>query len=360
MEYKEIFQNMTFERLMEDMLSRIPNSIDKREGSIIWDALAPCAIEFENIYNELDFILRNSFGITADREYLILRALERDVHIEEATQSIVKCRFNIDLPLGFRLNYEDLNFTVFEFIEYRNDFYYFKARCENSGTVGNVPNVSLTPIDQVLGLSVAEVVDVIIPGEDEEDTEVFRQRYLDSIKRLDYGGNIEDYKRKVRAIPGVYGVKVYPIWNGGGTVRIVIQNTELKIPSDDMIRDVQEKIDPVRNQGKGIGIAPIGHVVTVEGVRNKIVNISITLTLEGGISYSNISNEIKAKIENYLLSLSKIWDRKENLIVRVSQIEARILEIEEILDVVVNINGKNENFNLTSDEIPILGVINND
>lgn len=360
MEYKPIFEEMTFNRLMEDMLSRIPDSLDKREGSIIWDALAPAAIEFENLYNELDFILRNSFGSTADREYLILRALERDVHIEEATQSIVKCRFNIPIFNGARFNYEKLNFTVFEFLEEKKGLYFYKARCESLGTVGNLPNVSLTPIDHIPGLNLAEIVDVITPGEDEEDTEVFRQRYFDSIKRQDYGGNIEDYKRKVKAIPGVYGVKVYPVWNGGGTVKLVIQNTELKTPTADMVKDVQELIDPVRNQGKGIGIAPIGHVVTVEGVRTKKVNINVSTTMESGIDYSSISSEVKAKIENYFLSLAKVWDKKENLIVRVSQIEARILEIEGVLDVVVKIENKEENLNLDKDENPILGVISND
>ena len=33
-----------FEEIMRRMLSRIPNGIDKREGSIIWDALAPAAL----------------------------------------------------------------------------------------------------------------------------------------------------------------------------------------------------------------------------------------------------------------------------------------------------------------------------
>ena len=32
---------MTFETILEQMLSAVPDTVDKREGSIIYDALAP-------------------------------------------------------------------------------------------------------------------------------------------------------------------------------------------------------------------------------------------------------------------------------------------------------------------------------
>ena len=54
---------------------------------------------------------------------------------------------------------------------------------------------------------------MVIPGEDEEDTEVFRQRYMDSLNAQAFGGNRADYLEKVNAIPGVGGVKVYRVWN---------------------------------------------------------------------------------------------------------------------------------------------------
>ena len=34
---------MTYEELLQAMLGRVPSNVDKREGSIIYDALAPCA-----------------------------------------------------------------------------------------------------------------------------------------------------------------------------------------------------------------------------------------------------------------------------------------------------------------------------
>ena len=42
-----MFEVMTYEKIMERMLARVPNSLDKREGSVMLDALAPAAKEDE-------------------------------------------------------------------------------------------------------------------------------------------------------------------------------------------------------------------------------------------------------------------------------------------------------------------------
>ena len=74
-----------------------------------------------------------------------------------------------------------------------------------------------------------------------------------------FGGNIADYKNKVELLPGVGAVKVFPVWNGGGTVKIVLVDSEWSVPSSELVEEVQEAIDPVGTQGTGVGLAPIGH-----------------------------------------------------------------------------------------------------
>ena len=108
----DLYIDKNFDDIMSDLLSRVPDDIDKREGSVIYDALAPVAMELVLLYYEYLDAVRNSFGITADRPSLILRAMDRDVHIKEATHSIVKGVFNREIPQGHRFNYEKLNFRV--------------------------------------------------------------------------------------------------------------------------------------------------------------------------------------------------------------------------------------------------------
>ena len=40
-----MYEHITFDVILERMMDRVPNNIDKREGSIIYDALAPAAVE---------------------------------------------------------------------------------------------------------------------------------------------------------------------------------------------------------------------------------------------------------------------------------------------------------------------------
>ena len=68
-----MFENVTFEAILEAMLDRVPNTLDKREGSIIYDALAPAAAELQNAYIALDMVLNEGFADTASWQFLVRR-----------------------------------------------------------------------------------------------------------------------------------------------------------------------------------------------------------------------------------------------------------------------------------------------
>ena len=57
------------------------------------------------------------------------------------------------------------------------------------------------------------------------------------------------------------------MWNGGGTVKLTIIASDFTAPSTELIRQVQTAIDPEQNHGEGMGLAPIGHTVTVTGAK---------------------------------------------------------------------------------------------
>ena len=124
---------------------------------------------------------------------------------------------------------------------------------------------------------------------------------MDSLQAQAYGGNKADYKTKVELLQGVGTVKVFPVWNGGGTVKIVFVNSDWGIPSSDLVNSVQTAVDPVQNQGVGDGIAPIGHVVTVEGVTGTTINVSFTLTFSGSATWSTVETSVKKAIQDLSL-----------------------------------------------------------
>ena len=364
-EYDYKYSEMTFDFLMERMLGEIPDKFDKREGSIIWDALAPAALELENLYIELDYIRKNTFASTADREHLIERAKERGKYVLPATFSTVKAKFNKQIDVYTRFNFERLNFFVEEYLGEQEETdkpntYLYKLRCENLGTIGNVESGKLTPIDNIQGLTIAEIISLLIPARDEEDTEDFRTRYFESLYLTPYGGNVDDYILKVKELAEIGAVKVEPVWQGGGTVKLTILDNKLETPSKELIDEVQEKIDPIPYKGLGKGIAPIGHIVTVLGATKVEINIDTKITFDKETVFKDVKSAIEKTIEEYINELIKQWQNKEYLVVRLSQIEARLLNIPGVLDIEnTTINGKEENLILKETEIPAMGVVTN-
>ena len=351
-----MFESMTFENILKSMLSSVPSSFDKREGSIIYDALAPAAAELAQLYIDLDFTLKETFADTSDREYLIMRAAERGFEPYSATFAIAKGVFNIEVPIGSRFSIDVFNYTVNEVIS--DEEHSYKLMCETAGSEPNGYTGQLIPVDYIKGLTKAEITEILIPGEDEEETESFRQRYLNSFDSQAFGGNIQDYKEKVNAIQGVGGVKVYPVWNGGGTVKLVIISSQYSVPTGELINTVQTAIDPVQNQGEGLGLAPIGHVVTVEGVTETAVNIETEITYDEGWSWEDIERTANDVIDSYFNELSKSWADNSNIIVRISQIETRLLDIEGVIDIQnTKLNSQGKNISLEENCIPKRGTV---
>jgi len=351
-----MYEDVTYEDILKRMLDRVPDTMDKREGSVIYDALAPAAVELQLMYIEFDIILNETFGDTASREYLIRRAAERGITPYAASYASLKAEStptDLDIPIGSRFSLGTLNYVITSKIQ---DGQYV-VQCETEGTVGNKYFGSLIPIEYIDGLETIEITELLIPGEDEEDTEDLRERYFETFETKAYGGNKKDYIQKVTAISGVGSCKVTPVWNGGGTVLLTILNSEYDKASSTLIATVQETIDPTQD-GSGVGVAPIGHVVTVQTVDEVTINISTSITFQEGYSFEGLKTAITEAVEAYLLEIRETWADEDASVVRISQIETRILNITGIIDVSnTKVNGSTSNLVLGAYEIPVLGVI---
>ncbi|MDO4765147.1 MAG: baseplate J/gp47 family protein [Eubacteriales bacterium] len=351
-------QDNSFEAIMTRALARVPADMDKREGSLIYDALAPLALELEMVYIELENNEKESFADTASREYLIKRAKERGLKPYQASHAVLKISIlpaMLELALGTRFNSQGANYIVIEKINAGQ----YKIKCEEPGVIGNRLNIDLIPMEYIENLESIIISELLIPAEDEEPTEDFRKRYFDSFGSQAFGGNIQDYKEKTRAISGVSGVKVTPNHEGAGTVKLTIISSNYDVPSSELIQQVQEKIDPQENAGKGYGLAPIGHRVTVQGVTSQAVNIQTTITYQSGWNYEAGRTYIETTIDDYFLELAKNWENETQLVIRISQIETRILNAQGVLDIQnTRLNGQASNLTLAEMQIPKRGSIN--
>lgn len=353
-----MFEEQTEEYILKKMMEKIPGDLDKREGSIIYNALAPVAQEIARMYSDMDYFIKCTFASPdMPDEFLDLRVSEEGLNRKCATCSIKKGHFYnednelIDIPLESRFSIDDFNFKVKRKIEKG----IYEMQSESKGIESNSITGQLIPIDYIEDLSIATLGELLIPGEDVENNESLFGRYIEHLNEKPFGGNISDYKVNTRSIDGVGDLKVYPIWNGGGTVKIVFLDSQYNTPTTELVNKVQTALDPMQNQGEGLGFAPVGHIVTVKGAQNTNLTIKTKLILKKGTTIGQVKQDIEKVIKDYLLKLRKEWHKEDNSIVRISQIEARILNIEGVADLFkTSINDKEENLTLAPEEVPVL------
>lgn len=356
-----MFEDKTYETLIEEKLRKISTKYDKREGSIIYDALAPNSAEAAMMYLQLEWMFEQMFGDTADREYLIKIAKDtRGLEPTPATYAILQGKFDSAVPIGSRFSLETLTYVVTELID--DNKHTYKVRCESAGTKGNKYFGMMIPIQHIVGLTTCELTELLIPGEEEEDTEVFRKRWRDSFQATAFGGNREDYRKKIKAIPGVGGVKCYRTTNElgdaeGGHVKCVIIASDYSVPSSELVNKVQVEIDPTQDM-EGYGLAPIGHVAHVKAVSGTRIDIQSTITYEAGITFEDIKTQIEEAINHYFMLLRQSWETSANIVVKIIQIEVAIMNVAGVLDITdTKLNGMASNIILPADQIPVKGDI---
>ena len=364
-----MFENMTFENLMERALSYVSKDFDKRQGSVIYDALAPFCAELAQVYISLDVFLKETFADTANRKYLIMRAAERGLKPKESSYAVVSAKMtgNFTLEKGARFNCDELNYVYTgEFME-TNIHKLYMLKCETAGTVGNLTYGALIPIDNIKGLETAEIYGIEVSGRDEETTEDFRKRYFDSFESQAFGGNRKDYQEKMSALNdneeiysngGVGGVKLYRTPKGGGTVEVVFTNNSNEKPSDALVELVQTAVDPVVNNGEGMGFAPIGHYVTVRGVSETVINFSLNIELEAGYTIDDIKDYAENVIEDYLRDLRKDWENNNNIMVYKFAAGSKILSIGGVKNIAeILLNGSGSDIVIDENSIPVKGEV---
>ena len=97
-----MFEDKSYPALLKSALGRLPNSLDKREGSMLWDGVAPAMAELALLYLGLDFVLQAGYISTAPREYLLKRAQERGLAPKPASAAVFRAEFDKAVPLGSR------------------------------------------------------------------------------------------------------------------------------------------------------------------------------------------------------------------------------------------------------------------
>lgn len=347
------YENMTYEVILQRMMDRVttqyPN-LDDREGSIIFNALAPAALELAIMYTEIDNALNESFVNTASREYMLIgcQQMGMDTSIFDATAGIHKGEFNVEVPIGSRWNCDLYNYEVIEYIGKVDDYYTYKLECETFGTAPNNTVGDLTAITDVPdGLTYAKVTACLVEGENETSDEDIRESYYEFINSTISDGNVGQYKRWCEEYDGIGNFKIFPLWNGANTVKVSILSASNRAATTTLVNEFQEYLDP-NTTGMGNGVAPIGAFVTVTTATEVPINVSANVKLKDGYSDTSV---ISTALDDYFANISY-----EKSIVAYMSVGAAILNVEGV-DSISNLtlNGGTTDITLGDEQIPIVG-----
>ena len=187
------------------------------------------------------------------------------------------------------------------------------VQAERAGRAGNV----LAGAINKLATPVAFVNSVTNPvasenGVNVESDRLFLSRFLLTVRQKSAGGNDTDYQIWARETPGTSlgVVSVIPEWNGYGTVKVVIVNSDNTIPNAATVTKVYDYVETRR---------PIGAHVTVQAAVAVLIDARFTLTVEEGFSLVAVQEQVKQAIVAYLNSLSVGGDDGLVLFYRVQQ-----------------------------------------
>lgn len=376
------YEIYTFSYLMSLALSEVPNTMDKRQGSIIYDALAPACHRLAELYQNVRNVYKDTNAETSQGEDLDNRVAEQGIKRYLATYAIKKAYIQdtdgnpMSIPINSRFStISDINPISYKVISvYEEDGQgipgYYQLECETPGSIGNEYAGTLTQITNIRGIGTATLSTLLVPARDEETDNELRSRYFETLNNKSYGGNISQYREQVGAISGVGGVQIYPVWNGGGTVKISIIDAQKNVCTPEFISFVQHEVDPENSTGQlgtGLGLAPIGHQVTVTTPTEVSINVSFAVNLMLGYEIDQLKESIKKAINDYFYTLREEWDDANDygeysLIVYRSRVSADVLDIMGVANVSnLSLNSTNADIVLTqtgqTQQIPKLGEI---
>lgn len=317
----------TMSELLQDMLLRVSDEVNKRDGSLIRTALSAAAWVIEGIYIELVGVQQQAYGTTATGEYLDMKAEERGVYRLPAVAAVYRIKANLN-TLAPGLEFSDstgYSWTLTSGVISGPDsdgLYTYNATCQYAGLIPT-PTGSLQPLSYTAGLTTVEFGDEVIPGSDEENDDSLRERYEESLIEIAFAGNVAAYREKIleltydvsgsEAVVGALQVFPTTMPDGtarGGYVKIYILDSDLTVASADLVSAVQKEICPMYNGvavGDGFGFAPIGASVTIAtATSTPTLTIDVTILLQG-VSLSEVEPEIRANILAYVSEQRKSW-----------------------------------------------------
>ena len=252
-----MYEHITPETLRADMLENI-DYWSKNEGTMVSTLLAAPAYAIWQWYTNLEAVQYMVFpdensGVWIDKQANQYGITRKPGEPARCVMTLTGSS-GVTVPAGkvFQTP-EGIQFATDQNCVLNGGTGTVTATAVEAGTAGNIGENELTVQKSVTrGLS-SWTHTAATGGVDEETDASLLSRYYDRLRKPATSGNVYHYEQWAREVPGVGAVKVYPLWDGPGTVRVVIAGDGYTVPDEEVVEATASHI------GRGGGCADRKH-----------------------------------------------------------------------------------------------------
>ena len=334
-----MFSNQTYEAIKQRIFDNINIDIDKREGSFLSNMVSPLSEELAKAYINMSDILSLGFIEDTFDTYLDKRVSEFGVYRKQGSKAIgeikVEGKEGAIITNGTLIKANDLYFTVLNDIELPTDNILYVEANEVGYKYNLLANTEFELVEKNDKVTSLINETDFKNGIDIESDEDLRKRFVKVVNNPSTSGNKAHYEEWALEVNGVSRAIVYPLWNGNGTVKVMVVGNDNKPVLEDVRKNVEDHI--TENM-------PIGCQLTVTTPTNLDATIVATIELKEGYEIEEVKQEFEAKINEYLKSVTNEFTYS-----KVYGLLANIIGIEDIGT--LTINGGNSNITISEDKI---------
>ena len=328
------------------MLDNMTNDIDKREGSFVSNMVSPVGTEFAKYYIELDNILSIMFLEDATNEFLDKKVYDFGIYRKMGTSARGTIKVTgtngTFIPKGSEvLSQGELVFYTLNDTWIENEEAIIEVEASNVGVDFNIIANSIDKFaKKINGVSSVTNEEEFKEGTDAETDEELRERFFEIIRRPATSGNIYHYEQWAKEIDGINQASAKPLWNGNGTVKVIVSNNN-NIVEEDIVRKCQEHINKLR---------PVGADVTVITPTKLDITVSANIYIENGFDATQAKIDFEENLKKYLSSCNDTV-----VYTRVASCLGSVEGIKDYSD--LKLNGGASNISFDDEKLPIVKTI---
>lgn len=344
-----MFEEITPEGIRQGMAERMGVELDIREGSYTGDMLSAAAYEIWKIYQSLNALIPIAFVDETSGEYIDKRCAEYGITRKSGTKARGKATFfgadGTRIPKGtILLTASGLEFFMLKSVQIVEG----SASGEiEAAAVGTSYNAAAGYINSVsIGIPGLTSVSggATSGGTDPETDKDLVERLYRRLRNPATSGNSEHYRQWALEVPGVGAAKVTPLWDGPGTVKVLIVDQNRRPAAASILEACAKNIEAQR---------PIGAAVTIKSAEGLEINVSASVILESTASTDTVNSEFSKALEEYIRQSA--FEKYEIFYNRIAFI---LMDVPGVTDYSsLTVNGGMDNICIGADQVPLVGEV---